>query len=204
MQQHVAVFGPAKPCSSSCRIKPVVNTWSVPSADAGAPRRCQPTSSKALATGNRLQCGFTAAECCQAPGALTLHQGPQGLLEQGAAFLIPAQLLAPGQQASLSVTVVRLAQPWACLSVDIARCRIRRAELQLTPSGNSRHGQHDHRPRSDRGAGADPGALRARACDTPGVDPSCSPCATTKSARNGWPACSRRLRAVRAVASSAS
>jgi hypothetical protein len=47
--------------------------------------------------GNWLQCGFTAAECCQAPGALTLHQGPQGLLEQGAAFLIPAQLLAPGQ-----------------------------------------------------------------------------------------------------------
>lgn len=45
--------------------------------------RCRPGSRRALATGDRLQGGLTAAQCRQALGALALHQGPQRFLRQG-------------------------------------------------------------------------------------------------------------------------
>jgi hypothetical protein len=45
-------------------------------ADAPPRRRYRRGSRRGLASANGLQCGLTAAECCQAPGTLALHQGP--------------------------------------------------------------------------------------------------------------------------------
>jgi len=60
----------------------------------------------------------------QPPGAFPLNQRPKRFLQQGAALLWPAQLLGPGEEFIVerqsSVTVVRMLQPKACITLSIS------------------------------------------------------------------------------------